>query len=112
MRFARSRVRDGEIVRGDLRHINLSVELAIGSLTGVTFGAAQFVPRLLWPEVIGGKSILEGPATVLRESSERVELILTRIPTQLMVDTRTWLITSIEVDLANQTIATSYKPSL
>jgi hypothetical protein len=45
----------------------MSLERAIASLTGISFGCAYTVPSLLMPERVGGRGLFQWPECVLRE---------------------------------------------
>ena len=90
----------------------LKIGMAVAELAGVTLGVAHAIPRLLLPNAIGGRSILDAPATLLRRTSDRVELVLTgSVPRRIVIDARTWMILLHEQDVMDQsTIVASYTP--
>jgi hypothetical protein len=47
-----------------------SLGLAVATLTGISFGCAHRIPRLLIPERIGGRALFEWPERVLRDPVE------------------------------------------
>jgi hypothetical protein len=117
--FNRSKLQllfDGtEIAEGHEHRFVLDATLPIGdavaSLAGVTFAVAHTIPRLLLPGVVGGRSILDAPATLLRQTDEQIEVILTsNVPRRIVIDARTWLIVVHEHDLSDRTtIVARYK---
>jgi hypothetical protein len=59
---------DGPNLRmvGDLRlREPRSLSMAIAALTGVSMGCAHTIPRLLMPEVVGGRGLFDGPRRAL-----------------------------------------------
>jgi hypothetical protein len=108
---------DGELsTKGRTKRFTLdpmvSVELAVAELAGLTLGVAHTIPRLLLPKAIGGKSILDAPATLLRRADDRVEIVLTgSVPRRVVIDARTWMIVLHEQDISDETtLVASYKP--
>jgi len=90
----------------------LKIGMAVAELAGVTLGVAHTIPRLLWPRAIGGRSILDAPATLLRRTNDRIELVLTgSVPRRIVIDARTWMIVLHEQDVMDRaTIVATYKP--
>jgi hypothetical protein len=108
---------DGELsTKGRTHRFTLdpiaSVGLAVAELTGVTLGVAHVIPRLLLPNSISGRSILDAPATLLRRTDDRIELLLTgTVPSRVVIDATTWMIVLHEQDISDaMTIVASYKP--
>ncbi len=109
---------DGKLVRlGDPEWRDpppASLGSAVARMTGVSFGCAHRIPRLLIPERIGGRALFEWPERALREPVDVdgvrhlvIEVGARSRLARVFVDEATYVVRRI-VDTFDQTFTTDY----